>query len=77
MHKVLSSEDSDLLLDDALCMIFNGAKHTIRDVGNEVMHQASTSDISLVVLEGSLTQKQLEALSNIYMFTHNEEPQLE
>jgi hypothetical protein len=58
-------------------MIFNGAKYTIRNAGNEVTHQASTSDISLVVLEGSLTQKQLEALSNIYIFTHNEEPQLE
>jgi hypothetical protein len=77
VRKVLSSEDSDLLSDDALRMIFDGAKHTIRDGGNEVAHQASTSDISLAVLEGSLTQKQSEALSKIYTFTHNKEPQLE
>ena len=74
---VLSSEDSDLLSDDALRMIFDGAKHTIRDASNEVAHQASTSDTSLAILEGSLTQKQSEALSKIYTFTHNKEPQLE
>jgi len=77
VREVLSPEDSDLLSDDALRMIFDGAKHTIRDAGNEVAHQASTLDISLAVLEGSLTQKQSEALSKIYMFTHNKEPQLE
>ena len=77
VRSALSSEDSDLLSDDALRMIFDGAKRTIRDAGNEVAHQASTSDISLAVLEGSLTQKQSEALSKIYMFTHNREPQLE
>jgi hypothetical protein len=77
VRSALSSDDSDLLSDDALRMIFDGAKHTIRDAGNEVAHQASTSDISLAVLEGSLTQKQSEALSKIYMFTHNQEPQLE
>jgi hypothetical protein len=77
VRSALSSEDSDLLSDDALRMIFDGAKHTIRDAGNEVAHQASTSDISLAVLEGSLTQKQSEALSKIYIFTHNQEPQLE
>jgi len=57
-------------------MIFDGAKHTIRDASNNVAHQASTSDISLAVLEGSLTQKQSDALSKIYIFTHNQEPQL-
>jgi len=65
VRSALSSEDSDLLSDDALRMIFDGAKHTIRDAGNEVAHQASTPDISLAVLEGSLTQKQSEALSKI------------
>ena len=77
VRSALSPVDSDLLSDDALRMIFDGAKHTIRDAGNEVAHQASTSDISLAVLEGSLTQKQSEALSRIYVFTHNQEPQLE
>jgi hypothetical protein len=77
LRKVLSSEDSDLLSDDALRMIFDGAKHTIRDAGNEVAHKASTSDISLAVLEGSLTQKQLEALRKIYTFMHNKEPGLQ
>jgi hypothetical protein len=77
VRSALSSEDSDLLSDDALWMIFDGAKHTIRDAGNRVAHQASTSEISLAVLEGSLTQKQSEALSKIYIFTHNQEPQLE
>jgi len=77
VHKVLSSEDSDLLLDDALHMIFDGTKHTFYDAGNEVVHQASMLNISLAVLEGSLTQKQSEALSKIYTFTHNKEPQLE
>lgn len=77
VRSALSSEDSDLLSDDALRMIFDGAKHTIRDAGNEVAHQASTSDISLAVLEGGLTKKQSEALSKIYIFTHNQEPQLE
>jgi hypothetical protein len=77
VRSALSSEDSNLLSDDALQMIFDGAKHTIRDAGNEVAHQASTSDINLAVLEGSLTQKQSEALSKIYIFTHNQEPQLE
>ena len=62
VRSALSSEDSDLLLDDALRIIFDGAKHTVRYAGNEVAHQASTSDISLAVLEGSLTQKQSEAL---------------
>jgi hypothetical protein len=71
VREVLSSEDSDLLSDDALRMIFDGAKHTIRDASNEVAHQASTSDTSLAILEGSLTQKQSEALSKIYTFTHN------
>jgi hypothetical protein len=77
VRSALTSQDSDLLSDDALRMIFDGAKHTIRDAGNEVAHQASTSDISLAVLEGGLTQKQSEALSKIYIFTHNQEPQLE
>ena len=77
VRSALSSEDSNLLSDDALRMIFDGGKHTIRDAGNEVAHYASTSDISLAVLEGSLTQKQSEALSKIYIFTHNQEPQLE
>ena len=76
VRSALSSEDSILLSDDALRMIFDGAKHTIRDAGNEVAHQASTSDISLAVLEGGLTQKQSKALSKIYIFTHNQEPQL-
>ena len=60
MRSVLSSKDSDLLLDGVLRIIFDGAKHAIRDAGNEVAHQASTSD---AVLEGCLTQKQSEALS--------------
>jgi hypothetical protein len=78
VREALSSEDSDLLSDDrALQMIFGAAKHTIRDAGDDVAHQASTSDISLTVLEGGLTQKQSEALSRIYMFTHNQEPLLE
>ena len=77
VRSALTSQDSDLLSDDALRMIFDGAKHTIRDAGNEVAHQASTSDISLAVLEGGLTQKQSEALSKMYIFTHNQEPQLE
>ena len=77
VRSALGPKDSDLLSDDALWMIFDGSKHTIRDEGNEVAHQASTSDISLAVLEGSLTQKQSEALSKIYIFTHNQEPQLE
>jgi len=76
VRSALSSEDSDILSDDALRMIFDGTKHTIRDTGNEVAHQASTSDISLAVLEGSLTKKQSEALSKVYIFTHNQEPQL-
>ena len=76
VRSALSSEDSNLLSDDALRMTFDGAKHTIRDAGNEVAHQASTSDTSLAVLEGSLTQKQSVALSKIYIFTHNQEPQL-
>jgi hypothetical protein len=69
VRSALSPEDSDLLSNDALRMIFDGAKHTIRDA-------ASTSDITLDVLEGGLTQKQSEALSKIYIFTHNQEPQL-
>jgi hypothetical protein len=77
VRSALNPEDSDLLSDDALQMIFDGAKNTIRDAGNEVAHQASTSDISLAVLEGSLTQKQSDALKKIYRFTHNQEPQLE
>ena len=76
VRSALSSEDSDLLSDDALRMIFDGAKHTIRDAGNIVAHEASTSDISLAVLEGNLTPKQSETLSAIYIFTHNQEPQL-
>jgi hypothetical protein len=56
-------------------MIFDGG--TIRDTGNEAAHQASILDISLAVLEWGLTQKQSKALTNIYKFTHNEEPQLE
>jgi len=76
VRSALSLEDSDRLSDDALRMIFDGAKHTIRDAGNMVAHEASTSDISLAVLEGNLTQKQSEALSQIYIFTHNQEPQL-
>jgi hypothetical protein len=77
VRSALNSEDSDLLSDDALRMIFDGAKHTIHDAGHEVAHQASTSDISLAVLEGSLTQKQLEVLRKIYKFTHNQEPELD
>ena len=77
VRNVMSAEDSNLLSDDALRMIFDGAKHTIRDAGNEVAHQASASDISLAVLEGNLTAKQSEALAKIYIFTHNKEPELE
>jgi hypothetical protein len=76
VRSALSSEDSDRLSEDALRMIFDGGKHTIRDAGNMVAHEASTSDISLAVLEGNLTQKQSDALSQIYIFTHNQEPQL-
>ena len=72
----LSSEDSKLLSYDALQMIFDGAKHTIRDAGNSVAHEASPLDLSLAVLEGSLTWKQSEAL-RVYIFTQNQEPQLE
>ena len=53
-------------------MIFDGAKHTIRDAGNSVAHEASPLDISLAVLEGSLTRKQSEALK-VYIFTQNQE----
>ena len=73
----LNPGDSKLLSDDALRMIFDGGKHTIRNAGNEVAHKASLSDISLAVLEGRLTKKQSEALRKIYIFTHNQEPLLE
>ena len=77
VSSALSPKDSKLLSDDALRIIFDGGKHTIRDAGNEVAHQASTFDIGLAVLEGGLTLKQSEALRNIYIFTHNQEPELE
>jgi hypothetical protein len=77
VREKLVPEDSDILSDDALKMIFDGGKYTIRNAGNEVAHQALTSDISLAVLEGGLTQKQSDILASIYRFTHNKEPQLQ
>ena len=76
VRSALNPEDSKTLSEDALRMIFDGAKNTVRDAGNEVAHKASISDMSLAVLEGSLTNKQSEALRKIYVFTHNHEPLL-
>ena len=77
VREKLVPEDSAILSDDALKMIFDGGKYTIRNAGNEVAHQALTSDIILAVLEGGLTQKQSEILASIYWFTHNKEPELQ
>jgi hypothetical protein len=77
VREKLVPQDSAILSDDALKMIFDGSKYTIRNAGNEVAHQALTSDISLAVLEGGLTQKQLDILASIYRFTHNKEPELQ
>ena len=77
VHEKLVPEDSAIFSDGALKMIFDGGKYTIRNAGNEVAHQALTSDISLTVLGGGLMQKQSEILASIYQFTHNKEPELQ
>jgi hypothetical protein len=78
VREKLAPKDSTILSDDKLKMIFDGSKYTIsRNAGDEVAYQALTSDISLAVLEGGLTQKQSYILASIYRFTHSKEPELQ
>jgi hypothetical protein len=72
----LDPDDHDVLTDDALRMIFDGRKGTIRGAGNEVAHEASEFAMSLAVLAGDLTPTQLKTLGIIYRFTQKSEPSL-
>lgn len=72
----LDKYDLSLLSDDALRMIFDGRKGTIRHAGNEVAHDAPKFAMSLAVLGGDLTLTQSQTLGKIYQFTHNSEPDL-
>jgi len=72
----LDQGDSDLLSDDALRMIFDGGKGTIRDAGNEVAHEAFKFAMSLAILGGNLTPTQSQILGKIYQFTYSSEPSL-
>ena len=70
----LNADDSQLLSDNALNMIFDNNVGTIRDDGNAAAHEATTEEMALAVLETSLSQSQREGLQRLYKFTHNVEP---
>ncbi|KAG2153924.1 hypothetical protein DEU56DRAFT_771882 [Suillus clintonianus] len=72
----LNAEDAALLPDDALKMIFDGGKNTVRQQGNVAAHNASKEELSLAVLGTGLNSSQLASLEMVYKFTHNEVPKL-
>jgi hypothetical protein len=76
VHSALRPDDASLLSIEALWMIFDNWKGSIRHAGNEVAHQAPLSDLSVAISEGNLTPAQSATLAHIYMFTHDEEPQI-
>ena len=73
----LNAGDSGLLSADALWMIFDGGKGTVRDAGNEVAHGTPVSELNLAVLGAGLSPAQVETLSKIYKFAREEEPPLQ
>jgi hypothetical protein len=70
----LSTEDSNLLSRDALKMIFDSAKRTVRDQGNTAAHEAPTEELASSVLAADLTLTQRSLLKQIYIFTYGMEP---
>ncbi|KAG1742181.1 hypothetical protein EDB19DRAFT_2038567 [Suillus lakei] len=72
----LNAEDKTLLSDEALQMIFERGKNTVRQRGNDAAHNASEEDLSVAILGTGLDSSQLALLEKIYEFTHNDVPQL-
>lgn len=67
----LSPEHLNLLSEDALRMIFDGGKNTIRNAGNKAAHTASEEEMSQAILEAGLSDKQQAVLDMIYRFTQS------
>jgi hypothetical protein len=77
VHSVLTPEDSKLLSDEALVLIFDSSTHSMRDEGNAAAHEAPLSDRIDAVLEATLTEKQRGLLSKIWHFAYGREPDIE
>jgi hypothetical protein len=70
----LNPEHAKLLSNDALTMIFDSSKGSMRDGGNMAAHEASFADHVDSVLGATLTLTQRALLCKIYYFTHGKEP---
>ena len=73
----LNAEDSSLLSNDALTMIFDSSDNLVRDGGNKAAHEAPLSDCIDSVLEATLTEARRVLLGKIYYFAHGKEPDFE
>jgi len=73
----LNAEDSSLLSNDALTMIFDSSDNSVRDGGNKAAHEAPLSDCIDSVLEATLTEARRVLLGKIYYFAHGKEPDFE
>jgi len=77
VHSVLTPEDSKLLSNEALVLIFDSAIHSMRDEGNMAAHEAPLSDLIDAVLEAKLTNKQRDLLKKIYRYAYEREADFE
>ena len=77
VHSILTSEDSKLLSEEALLLIFDSSIHSMREEGNAAAHEAPLSDRIDAVLEATLTEKQRFLLSKIWYFVYGKEPDIE
>ncbi|KIM79917.1 hypothetical protein PILCRDRAFT_823094 [Piloderma croceum F 1598] len=73
----LNAEDSSLLSNDALTMIFYSSENSVRDGGNKAAHEVPLSDCIDSVLEATLTEARRALLGKIYCFAHGKEPDFE
>jgi len=73
----LTAEDSELLSNDALTLIFDNAVNSMRDTGNKAAHEATLADRTDAILESTLTETQRALLRDIYYFSHHREPNFE
>ena len=62
---------------DALNMIFNTSKNSVRDSGNKAAHETSLADRVESVLEATLTNTQRALLREIFYFAYGKEPDFE
>jgi hypothetical protein len=73
----LTAEDSELLSNDALTLIFDNAVNSMRDTGNKAAHEATLADRTDAILESTLTETQRALLRDIYYFSRHREPNFE